>query len=288
MLEGSTIYPKIYAQFEDVGPEKAVMFLKHNDKNNRRISRAVVKRYAAIMRSGNWEENGESISISKDGTLLNGQHRLTAIIEANVTVKMLVVYGVGNNVHTFDRGNIRRVSDILQMNGYPPSVYSTSFVGGINFLCCEAINRQPSVDEVMLAIDNFGNICTSIKGLICNGSTKPICKNGGCAAAALVSLYFGTSENVLSRFFECANSGFIDNNVQSSAIVLRNYILEKESNTWTAKRNLYFTALLAIQDFKNGQPRKKSYSLKKTIPVDIAMTETLKEWLNPNSGLRRK
>lgn len=273
----------MYALFETVTPERAAELLSKND-NNRNVSKKTVDKYASIMKAGGWEENGETICVAKDGTLKNGQHRLLAVIKANVPIKMLVAYDVENFVHEYDRGRGRGLPNILQMEGYPPSVYNTSFIGGITFILQKAINRFPSDDEVKYAIRMFGDICTEVKYLICNGANKPICKNGGCAAATLVSLYYGTREDDLEKFFKVANSGFSNSKIQSSAIVLRNYLLDHDCNTWTLKRDLYLTALYAIQDFKNGVPRQKSYSLKNTNPLDSAMIEEVRYWLEKRNS----
>lgn len=269
----------MYALVEDITPIKAAVFLEKNDKN-RKLSQKVVNRYAADMTAGRWEENGEPICISEDGTLKNGQHRLNAIIKANITVRMLVVYDVKSNIHEYDRGEKRSVANILELNNYPASIYANSFVGAINFLGMKAFNqRQISDKEIMTLIDNFGGICTSVMSLVNSGSTKPLCKSSGCVAAALVSLYYGVDREILAKFFECANSGFVDSNVQSAAITLRNYIITTRNATWADRKNLYLTTLFAIQDFKNGKPRRKAYCLTNPNPIDISMTETIKYWL---------
>lgn len=66
------------------------------DKNdlNRVLSHATTERYANDMRNGNWHFTGESISVFKDGSLANGQHRLKAIIRSGKPARIVVVRGV--------------------------------------------------------------------------------------------------------------------------------------------------------------------------------------------------
>ena len=56
------------------------LLLKNN--SNRRITKSFVTTYANDMREGRWKGNtAEFIKIADDGDILDGQHRLLAIIE---------------------------------------------------------------------------------------------------------------------------------------------------------------------------------------------------------------
>lgn len=97
----------------DVTPDYAKSLLSKNTKN-RPISDRIVKRYAAMMKKGDWHFNGETVIISENGTLLDGQHRLSAIISSNTTHKMIVVTGVSqDSFTTIDIGNKRTPADAL-------------------------------------------------------------------------------------------------------------------------------------------------------------------------------
>ena len=87
------IMKKIITKTLDITPDMAAQMLERNTMN-RNISQLNVTRYANDMASGAWEQNGETIKIAEDGTILDGQHRLWAIIESGVTVTMIVVYNV--------------------------------------------------------------------------------------------------------------------------------------------------------------------------------------------------
>ena len=68
---------KITAKVETITPDIAKTMLGEN-VNNRRISHDNVNMFAREMRNGEWRFNGEAIKFSKDGRLLDGQHRLLA------------------------------------------------------------------------------------------------------------------------------------------------------------------------------------------------------------------
>lgn len=117
----------ITSSVETITPQRATLILEKN-KGNRNISDVVVKRYARAMRDGRWKLNGESIVIDHEGSVLNGQHRLWAIIESGCTISVLVVRGVQrDSFATFDSGKLRTGSDALSAAGY----INTTRISGI-------------------------------------------------------------------------------------------------------------------------------------------------------------
>jgi len=113
-----------------IGPKEAEFLLKRNTKN-RRVSWKHVSRLAKDMAAGNWVNNGEAIKFSSEGVLLDGQHRLYAIIESDTTVAMNIVEGVYDpdafrTIDVNSRG--RGASQIADMMGVknPASVTSVA------------------------------------------------------------------------------------------------------------------------------------------------------------------
>lgn len=100
-----------------VTPEMAAAWLQENTQN-RPVSPRHVNAYARDMAAGNWELNGESIKFSKTGRLLDGQHRLLAIIKAGVSVRIAVTRGVDPKAQrSMDAGKARTASDALTIKG---------------------------------------------------------------------------------------------------------------------------------------------------------------------------
>jgi hypothetical protein len=101
-----------------IGPAEALLFLEKNTMN-RNVRDRRVKQYAHDMKEGLWRENGETIKRTRDGDLLDGQHRLWAIIESGVTLDMLVVDGLDPEVMpSIDTGASRSFSDVAKIGGY--------------------------------------------------------------------------------------------------------------------------------------------------------------------------
>lgn len=89
----------------------------HNNTMNRAPSNGVIKKYARAMEKGEWKITPDFISFAKDGTLLNGQHRLMAVVESGVTVDMCIATDVEkDSFYVMDRGKTRTYSFALGEN----------------------------------------------------------------------------------------------------------------------------------------------------------------------------
>lgn len=105
------------ARMETVTPEAARVYLGLNT-HNRDVRQRTVRAYAADMTRGDWEWNGDSIKFAVDGSLLDGQHRLLACIEADRAFDTLVIRGLPNRTQdTMDTGIARKYGDVLKMRG---------------------------------------------------------------------------------------------------------------------------------------------------------------------------
>lgn len=105
------------AEVVEVTPEIARRLIETSNRDNRKIKPNVVKKYAKIMSNGHWKFSPETISISKSGRLLNGQHRMLAVIESGVTCRFLFATGFDDEVFSvLDRGAVRTRADALKMD----------------------------------------------------------------------------------------------------------------------------------------------------------------------------
>lgn len=104
--------------FELITPEIAKELLSHNGAN-RPLSEVIVTEYARQMAAGLWkEETAESIKISADGRLINGQHRLHAVIKAKVSLYFLVSRELDYDIYkVIDQGKKRSPTDTFYEAG---------------------------------------------------------------------------------------------------------------------------------------------------------------------------
>lgn len=158
--------------FETITPDLAREYIKNNIDNNRTVSRRWVDGIADLMKRDQWKENGESIKFQKangDGIerLIDGQHRLHAILKLNKPVQMLVVRDLPATVfYTIDAGKKRTAADVLSIAGYKQS---TTLAAATRLLCNfehdhtfkTNFKQIPSID-IMDMVERFPEIQDSV------------------------------------------------------------------------------------------------------------------------------
>jgi hypothetical protein len=111
--------PMITSQIETITPAIAAAMLETNNEN-RKPSAQAVQQYADDMRQGRWKQNGAAIVFDEDNALIDGQHRLMAVVEAQASIEVFVVRGVERETRdTIDINKVRGAGDVLQMFHIP-------------------------------------------------------------------------------------------------------------------------------------------------------------------------
>ncbi|AXE87602.1 hypothetical protein [Streptomyces sp. Go-475] len=99
-----------------VGTDLATQWLERNLEENRKVSTVRVKRYAKAMAEGRWKLTHQSIAFDQQGNLIDGQHRLMAVIHSKTVVPIRV--HVGADPSTFaviDTGYGRVASQFMRV-----------------------------------------------------------------------------------------------------------------------------------------------------------------------------
>lgn len=111
------MYSGVSVSIVRITPGVAKEMLRNNTKN-RNLNARHVKHLREILEQGDMVFNGEAIIFGADGVLLNGQHRLHAVVESGVSFDCLVVRGVDTEVFkTLDAGRKRQTAEALSMLG---------------------------------------------------------------------------------------------------------------------------------------------------------------------------
>jgi hypothetical protein len=118
MTEVGTTHPVPTCEIEEISPETAEKWLGLNHAN-RRLSDPVVEQLAGVIRRGEWMEDcTDAIGLDVDEGVINGQHRLTAIVKSGRSVRALVLRNVRPEViKVIDQGRGRTFIQWLQMQG---------------------------------------------------------------------------------------------------------------------------------------------------------------------------
>lgn len=247
--------------YEVITPERAKQLLERNDIN-RRLRPVSVEAYARDIENGRWGKNQDPIAISKSGRLLNGQHRLSAIIKANKAVEMLVSYDVDDKC-IFDTAIQRTAGDEIAIGGKVETEFSKSeYVAIARFMVGEALNKRKGGKKVTNAeIENYiyENICYFRKLKIATTGNKKMYFNTVPVRTAMYSaVKAGIDPNILHDFWKVLVYGFQSSETDNPIIAYRNYIMGMTSRsriTWdeVIKRGQY-----AIREYLNKTEKKRS------------------------------
>lgn len=125
-----TITKEVRTRYVTISPEDAREVWEEQQQRissgkcrQRQFRASIAERYAVDMRSGAWAETHQGIAFDADGNLIDGQHRIYAIIVAGVPVRIMVTTGLPRRsgrietIDSIDGGRVRSNADKLHMHG---------------------------------------------------------------------------------------------------------------------------------------------------------------------------
>lgn len=229
-----------------VTPQMAAELLEKNVKN-----RNVSKRQVAFLKNeiltGRFVFNGESIIIAEDGTLLDGQHRLIAVVEANLPIETVLIRDVPKEAQkTIDVGNSRTAANVMSMEDVKnPTAVAT----GIRMILTgfEAKSRgggRTSTTEILEAYKREKELISAMIDWtthLYNVSSKVLSAGRGMAYLYLFSLEDRLAKHFIKEIYTGHQYG-----KSNAAILLRNRLindkLSRNKMTETLKKELIVTA----------------------------------------------
>lgn len=126
-----------------ITPNFAKQILLRAD-HNRRTKEQKVKLYCRQMKNGEWKTNtGESIKFDINGSLIDGKHRLTALVMADVAIEFLVISDLSPDVFSvLDTGSTRNGCDTFKIVGIKNENIMPSIIAFNNMLNIGAVNKD--------------------------------------------------------------------------------------------------------------------------------------------------
>lgn len=99
-------------------PKMATKILNTQNTRNRRIKRPRVDLLVSALQRGEYRLNPNGIGFDRSGVLIDGQHRLLAIAQSEVSIPMFVIRGLpAGSQDVVDVGSRRNLSDQLMIHG---------------------------------------------------------------------------------------------------------------------------------------------------------------------------
>lgn len=110
---------KVEHRIINISPRLAADYLEDKYHRQRPLREKQVKKLTDAMKNGKWLFDGSPIRFDKDGALIDGQHRLHALIRANQSYPFMVVNGLDTETFlVMDTGAKRSSQDVCAIEGY--------------------------------------------------------------------------------------------------------------------------------------------------------------------------
>ena len=151
-----------------ITPEIAQRLLGKQDPN-RPSSRTLVAAIAADITAGNWVHNGETVCISNTGRVLDGKHRLMAVVKAGKPITTEVAFGIDDDAFsTYDQGKKRCAGDVFAIAG---EANATTLAAALGVMICEdegnlqaaGSGTRFTVAQVSSALDRHPGMRAAVK-----------------------------------------------------------------------------------------------------------------------------
>lgn len=224
---------------ELIGPDQAEAYLSKMPRN-RQLRTAWVNQLAQIMRDGKYQDAGDTIRFAITGELLDGQHRLRAIIQSGVSLWFWVVYDLPvESQDVMDRGQKRTVADVMHIHGYSNSTILASSLkwvmamekGRLSSKNERQLTFYPTPDETLLAATRHNAIQYSL------GMAKTVKSAGfryppSLAVAMHYIMAMGSGQERSDGFFD---------------LVARGEGLAAADPAYTLREQLYFDSVKLIR-----------------------------------------
>lgn len=116
-----------------VTPELAYQWLAERNLHNRPLREAAVRALAKQIERGEWQLSHQGIAFDEEETLLDGQHRLAAIIRAGRSVEIMVTFDAPrSSFSVVDTGQKRTGRDVLALANEDNPLYLASALRGLH------------------------------------------------------------------------------------------------------------------------------------------------------------
>ena len=201
----------VKSRWMDVTPAMAEDWLRNNFRN-RPVSQDVVAAYARDMVNGVWIPTHQGLAFNARDELIDGQHRLMAIIKSDKTIRCMVTFGIPCEIEgsrmtpmdAVDRGRTRSVADQLKIqHGMAHGVILAAITRTLGMLCNDERARRLSVGQTLEIYREFQ---PSIDWLI---DRRPKKARGLSSAGVLAGFAFAIEATDVAKqnFLDLINPG---------------------------------------------------------------------------------
>lgn len=233
----------------DVTPALAREWLGYRHEKQRNLSAAAIDKYARDMSSGNWELTHQSVGFNRDGVLIDGHHRLSAVVKSGATVCMMVVFDLqADYTAPIDQGRGRKVGEIVGLD-----TRTVAIVTALHRLQTATVSFKAtlSVSEVRDCYEANVDVVSSVLSICGNGGRRAV----RSPIAGAVAYAWPINPEVCENFLVQVRDGeMIGRN--DPAFALRNWVQSQTRQTI----EVMFGSLNAVRHAMVGNKLRSIYT----------------------------
>lgn len=217
---------------ELVSPAKATKWLNAN-VCNRNLREGIAEKYAEDMRSGQWTVCTAPIAFYEDGELADGQHRLFAIVESEQTQRFVILRGLPRDAGlNIDTGATRSLIDNARISGTDTDL-SHSLISAARAIHdgARAAGGTRSNAQKLALVARYREPAAFAAA---HCPRKKFVGNGPMLGAIGRAYMHEVDNDRLQHFCDVLRTGFMDNEGDSAAVAIRNYLMTRGTNATTS------------------------------------------------------
>ena len=237
-----------YNQVIEITPATATRWLDANE-GNRRLDWNYIAQLARDMKAGQFACTHQGIAFDTQGRLIDGQHRLWAILEAEIPVRMRVFYNEApeSTIH-IDGNHPRRAADRMTLGRSLGTVRAEelatlrAMLGGITM----SAKRRTVYEEMPLLEQHRAAIHFAHEHL---PNTRPAGLANCMSRAVVARAWYCVSDTaVLARFCEVLRRGASTGSLEHIVVTLRNHLIDlrKHGTNQTVRQRQYALVTRAL------------------------------------------
>lgn len=143
--------PEPTTEWQTITPAIAAKYLLCNT-HNRPLNQRKVDAYALALKEGRWTSHHQGIAFDWNNTLIDGQHRLAAIVQTGVSLRIPVSRGLDPKTQlNIDQPHRRSAAQNLGLQGVPCPKQFAGFMNMI-YVLLSMNNKVTLTSDQMLAI----------------------------------------------------------------------------------------------------------------------------------------
>ena len=255
---------------EAINPKIAEEYLRFNSATNRRVNQPSLKQLISDMKNGRFIENGDTIRFDHTGRLIDGQHRLLAILATGVTATMVVVRGLeAEAMRTIDTGQARTAAQLLKITGGAESNHATLAAIARAVIMYRDDQLSPSKPEIVEFVSRHEDELQAAAHI-----SKPAAKLYGGAIGA-----YGSAAYILQDVSAADTREFFTALVEGAGLAPGNPVLALR-NFLTSSKPLKASSKYALLDslnpiFKSWNKWRTGESLRRVAVKSTSFTEPI-------------